>query len=248
MELYGLLGKSLKHSFSGDYFGKKFDDSGIDAEYRLFEFDDVPDLHAFAKENPELRGLNITIPYKRKVIPQLDEVSDIVSLTGNSNVIKVIRKDGDIKLLGYNTDVVGFQKSLNPLVKKRDNLRALILGTGGASHSVAFVLRRMGIYFYYVTRRPVKVEMINYSWITPKIIKECQLIVNATPVGMFPDTDACPDISYESLGPSHILYDLIYNPPETLFLKKGKDAGAVVKNGQEMLEIQAKESWKIWNK
>lgn len=247
MELFGLLGKSLNHSFSPDYFGKKFERKGIDAEYRLFEFDDVPDLHAFAKENPALRGLNVTIPFKTKVVAQLDEVSNIVGLTGNANVIKILRKDENIILSGYNTDVIGFQESLKPLIKQRNNLRALILGTGGASHSVAFVLRKLGIYFYYVTRHPSHVEMINYSRITPEIIKECHLIVNATPVGMSPDTDSCPDIAYGNLGPSHILYDLIYNPPETLFLKKGKEAGAVVKNGQEMLEIQAEESWKIWN-
>lgn len=246
MELYGLLGKTLKHSFSGEYFGKKFEEEGIDAEYRLFEFDDVPDLHAFAKENPSLKGLNVTIPFKRKVIHQLDNVSNIVKMTGNVNVIKVLRKKGDVKLIGFNTDVRGFETSLEPLIRKRNNLRALILGTGGAAHSVAFVLRKMGIYFYFVTRFPNKVEMIGYSWVTPEIIQEYQLIINTSPVGMFPDTDTCPDIPYESLSSEHILFDLVYNPPETCFLKKGKAQSALIKNGQEMLEIQAEESWKIW--
>lgn len=248
MELYGLLGKTLNHSFSGNYFGKKFEHEHIDADYQLFEFEDVPDLHDFAKQHPNLKGLNVTIPYKRKILSQLDEVSNVVKITGNANVVKVIRKKSNIKLRGYNTDVIGFEKSLFPLVKKRNNLRALILGTGGAAHSVAFVLRRLGIYFYFVTRNPSKLEMINYSWVTPEVIKENQLIINASPVGTFPNVDACPKLPYENLGPSHILYDLVYNPPESCFLKKGKEAGAVVKNGQEMLEIQAEESWKIWKK
>jgi len=248
MELYGLIGKTLNHSFSGDYFGKKFEQGNIDAQYQLFEFEDVPDLHDFANQHPDLRGFNVTIPYKIKIIPQLDEVSDFVKITGNANVVKVLRKGGKIKLKGYNTDVIGFEKSLFPLVKKRKNLRALILGTGGAAHSVAFVLRRLGIYFYFVTRKPTKLEMINYTWVTPEVIKENQLIINASPVGMFPDVNACPNLPYEHLSPSHILFDLVYNPPETSFLKKGKEAGAKIKNGQEMLEIQAEESWKIWNK
>ena len=246
MELYGLLGKTLKHSFSEKYFGKKFEEEGIDAEYRLFEFADVPDLHAFAEEHPSLKGLNITIPFKRKVISQLDDVSNIVKMTGSVNVIKVNRKNGNVKLIGFNTDVSGFERSLEPLIRKRNNLRALILGTGGAAHSVAFVLRKMGIYFCFVTRSPNKVEMIGYSWVKPEIIDDYRLIVNTSPIGMFPDTDACPDIPYESLGPDHILFDLIYNPPETCFLKKGKERGAIIQNGQEMLEVQAEESWKIW--
>ena len=246
MELYGLLGKTLEHSFSGNYFGEKFEREGIHAEYQLFEFKHIPDLHDFAKAHPDLKGFNVTIPYKRKVLPQLDEASQVVRMTGNANVIKVIRKNNTIKLSGFNTDVIGFEKSLRPLIKRKKNLRALILGTGGAAHSVAFVLRKLGIYFYFVTRHPNKLEMINYSWITPELIEESQLIVNATPVGMYPDIQACPDLPYESLKPSHILYDLVYNPPESCFLQKGKELGITIKNGQEMLEIQAEESWKIW--
>ena len=246
MELYGLVGKTLKHSFSGNYFGEKFEKELIDAEYQLFEFADIPDLHEFAKEHPNLKGLNVTIPYKRKIVPQLDEVNEVVRLTGNANVIKIVRRNNQIKLKGFNTDVIGFEKSLLPLVKKRKNLRALILGTGGAAHSVAYVLRKLGIYFYFVTRNPNKVEMVSYSWITPELMKESQLIINATPVGMFPDVEACPDLHYESLESSHVLYDLVYNPSESSFLKKGREAGSIIKNGQEMLEIQAEESWKIW--
>ncbi len=246
MELYGLLGETLNHSFSGNYFGKKFEHENIDAEYQLFEFENVPDLHDFAEGHPNLIGLNVTIPYKRQIISQLDEVNNVVRMTGNANVVKVIRKKGKIKLHGFNTDVIGFENSLLPLIKKKKNLRALILGTGGAAHSVAFVLRKLGIYFYFVTRNPSKLEMINYTWVTPEVIKENQLIINATPVGMFPNIDTFPNLPYEYMGSSHILYDLVYNPAEPGFLKKGKEVGAIIKNGQEMLEIQAEESWKIW--
>lgn len=248
MELYGLLGKTLQHSFSGNYFQEKFDVNGIDAEYRLFEMDDVPDLHAFARQYPNLNGLNITIPYKRKIISQLDEMSNMVTMVGSANVIKVVRKKGNIRLIGFNTDVLGFEKSIEPMLRKKTNMRALILGTGGAAHSVAFVLRKLGIYFYFVTRNPKKIETMGYSWITSEVIEEYHLIVNATPIGMFPDTEANPEIPYEELTSLHILFDLIYNPKETMFLKKGKAHGAIIKNGQEMLEIQAEESWKIWKK
>jgi len=248
MDIYGLIGKPLGHSFSGDYFSQKFEKKHIDAEYRLWEMDEMPDLHAFARKHPQLRGLNVTIPYKRTIISTLDELYSPVQIIGSVNVIKVNRKDGEIFLKGYNTDVIGFEKSLKPLVKGRKQLRALILGTGGSAHAVAFVLRKLGIYFYFITRRPKKLEMLGYSWITPVIMNEFQLIVNTTPVGMFPDTEHAPLIPYEMLTPSHILFDLIYNPEETLFLKKGKAQGAVVKNGLEMLKIQAEEAWKIWKK
>ena len=248
MDIYGLIGKPLKHSFSGDYFSRKFEKNHIDAEYRLWEMDDVPDLHAFARKYPQLKGLNITLPYKRKIISTLDELSIPVQIIGSVNVVKVERNSGEIFLKGYNTDVLGFEKSLKPLIKGRKQLRALILGTGGSAHSVAFVLRKLGIYFYFITRRPKKLEMLGYSWITQAIMNEFQLIVNTSPVGMYPDTDHAPVIPYEMLTPGHILFDLIYNPEETLFLKKGKAQGAIVKNGLEMLKIQAAESWKIWKK
>lgn len=248
MDIYGLIGKSLKHSFSEDYFSQKFEKKHIDAEYRLWEMDEVPDLYSFAREHPQLRGLNITIPYKRTIISALDELCAPVQIIGSVNVVKVNRNGGKIFLKGYNTDVIGFEKSLKPLIKGRKQLRALILGTGGSAHAVAFVLRKLGIYFYYITRRPKKLEMLGYSWITPAIMDKFQLIVNATPVGMFPDTEHAPVIPYEMLTPSHILFDLIYNPEETLFLKKGKAQGATVKNGMEMLKIQAEEAWKIWKK
>jgi shikimate dehydrogenase len=247
MELYGLIGKTLSHSFSGDYFSRKFQEKHIDAAYRLWEWDVLPDLYDFARDNPALRGFNVTIPYKRAVIPYMNKLDKTAELTGSVNVVKVKRKKDQIFLQGYNTDVIGFERSLKPLVKRRKELRALILGSGGSAHSVAFVLRKMGIYFTFVTRKPNKLETMGYSWITPAVMEECKLIVNATPLGMYPNTAEAPDIPYDYLTPEHILYDLIYNPAETLFLKRGREKGAVTKNGLEMLQIQAEESWRIWH-
>jgi len=248
MDLYGLIGKSLKHSFSGNYFAQKFEEKHIDAEYRLWEMDKLPDLHDFARGYPNLKGLNITIPFKRSVIPYLDGMGSAAQLTGSVNVVKILQNHGNVLLKGYNTDVVGFEKSINPLIKGRKLLRALILGSGGSAHSVACVLRKKGIYFYFVTRQPRKLEMMGYSWITPAVMKKFMLIVNTTPLGMFPNTTGFPELPYELITPEHILFDLIYNPEETLFLKKGREQGATVKNGLEMLKIQAEESWKIWKK
>ncbi len=246
MELYGLIGKTLKHSFSGDYFAKKFQKLRLDATYRLWEMEDVPDLHAFARKYPQLKGFNVTIPFKRNVMPYMDELGKTALLTGSVNVVKVVRNRDEILLKGFNTDVVGFEESLKPLIKNRKLIRALILGSGGSAHSVAFVLRKLGIYFNFVTRYPKKLEMMGYSWITPAVMKEYKLIVNTTPLGMYPKTNEAPDLPYGLLTPEHILFDLIYNPEETLFLKKGREQGAVTKNGLEMLKIQAEESWKIW--
>ncbi len=248
MELYGLIGKTLKHSFSGDYFSRKFEKKGIDAEYRLWEMEKLPDLRAFVAELPALRGFNVTIPFKREVALYMDTLSKSAQLTGSVNVVKVIRQGDNISLKGYNTDVIGFEKSLKPLIKRRKHLRALILGSGGSAHSVACVLRKRGIYFNFVTRYPKKLEMMGYSWITPAVMREFKLIVNTTPVGMFPHVGQAPEIPYELLTSDHILFDLVYNPEETLFLKKGREKGATAKNGLEMLQIQALESWKIWRK
>ncbi len=248
MDIYGLIGKPLEHSFSGDYFAKKFEEKHIDAEYRLWEMDKLPDLHKFARDNPQLKGLNITIPYKRAVFSEMDKVYSPVSIIGSMNVIKVHRDGDKIILKGFNTDIIGFEKSLRPLIKGQKIIRALILGTGGSSHSVAYVLRRLGIYFSFVTRHPEKMETVGYSWITPAIMNEFHLIVNTSPVGMYPHSEQAPAIPYDLITPNHILFDLIYNPEETLFLKKGKAQGATVKNGLEMLKIQAEESWKIWRK
>ncbi len=248
MELYGLIGKTLKHSFSGDYFAKKFEVKKIDAEYRLWEMEEIRDLHDFARQYPNLRGFNVTLPYKRNAVPFMDDLSREARLTGSVNVVRVFRQGDEVLLKGYNTDVIGFEKSLKPLIKGRRLLRALILGSGGSAHSVAYVLRKLGVYFNFVTRQPKKLEMMGYSWITPAVMEEYKLIVNTTPLGMYPVVDEAPDIPYELLTPGHILFDLTYNPEETLFLRRGREKGAVTKNGLEMLKIQAEESWKIWRK
>lgn len=246
MELYGLIGKSLQHSFSRDYFKQKFADEKIDADYRFFEMDELVDLKTLFASEPELKGLNVTIPYKRVVLHQLDELSDTAQITGSVNVIKANRKNGKMVLKGFNTDALAFESSIKPLIKNRNNLRALILGSGGAAHSVAYVLRKLGIYFYFVSRKPQKVETMTYSWLTNQTIKEFKLIINTTPIGTFPKVTEKPEIPYSELTSEHILYDLVYNPPETSFLKEGKNRGAQIKNGYEMLKIQAEESWKIW--
>ncbi|MBN2614463.1 MAG: shikimate dehydrogenase [Bacteroidales bacterium] len=248
MDLYGLIGKSLKHSFSGEYFGDKFEKEQIDAIYHLFEMEDVPDLHEFLEKNPRLKGLNVTIPYKRMLIQQMDDLSPVAETVGGINVVDVCRRNGKAKLVGHNTDVFGIEQSLKPLIKKREQLRALILGTGGGAHAVAYVLRKWGIYYYYVSRTPKKLIELNYTWLTPKLMQEYELIINTTPLGMHPNEDTYPDILYDKLTENHILFDLVYNPEETLFLKKGKEKGAKTKNGLEMLYVQAEESWKIWNK
>jgi shikimate dehydrogenase len=246
MELYGLIGKSLQHSFSKDYFQKKFANQKVDADYRFFEMDELIDLHDLFESEPNLKGLNVTIPYKRIVVNQLDELSPIARITGSVNVVKRIDQQGRKTLKGFNTDARAFENSIKPMLKGRKELRALILGSGGAAHSVAYVLRKMGIYFYFVSRKPQKVETMSYSWITPKTMQEYRLIINTTPIGTFPKVSEKPDILYEELTSEHILYDLVYNPPETLFLKEGKTRGAQIKNGYDMLKIQAEESWKIW--
>lgn len=248
MDIYGLVGKSLKHSYSGRYFQDKFSKEKIKADYRLFELKSVPDLKEFAKANPQLKGFNVTIPYKRILMQQMDEVSQFAQSAGSINLVNVIRKKGEIILKGFNTDIIGIEKSMKPLIRKRSYLRALILGTGGSAHAVAYVLRKWGIYYYYVSRSPRKLIELDYSWLNPKMIDDYKLIINTTPLGMYPDVETYPHIPYEGLSEENILLDLVYNPEETVFLKKGREKGAITKNGMEMLQIQAEESWKIWKK
>ncbi len=247
MKIYGLVGKSLKHSFSPDYFNNKFRKKNIKAEYRLFELDAIDNLREIVEHTPELAGLNVTVPYKQSVVPFLDKLDPVSLLTGSVNTIKIIRKRNKIILKGFNTDAPAFEASLKPLIKKRDNLKALVLGTGGTAHSVAYVLRKLGVYFYFVSRKPVKVESLRYSWLDEELMEKYKLIINTTPVGMYPDVDKCPEIRYDLLDKENIVYDVIYNPQETLFLKNAKEKGAVTKNGLEMLHRQADLSWKIWN-
>lgn len=246
MDKYGLIGYPLGHSFSKNYFNEKFENEGIDAKYINFEIPQIEDLPEILDSNPELKGLNVTIPYKEKVISYLDFISPEATAIGAVNVIKVEHKGNDTKLKGYNSDVIGFTRSIEPLLEPCHK-KALILGTGGASKAVHFGLNSLGLETVFVSRfeRP---ETIQYDKITPEIIKEYNVIVNCTPVGMYPHTDECPQLPYEAMDSHTLLYDLIYNPDETLFMKKGKEHGATVKNGLEMLLLQAFASWDFWHK
>jgi len=244
MDKYGLLGYPLKHSFSKNYFNEKFISENINAEYTNFEISSIEEFRNVLKENPTLKGLNVTIPYKEQIIPFLNDLSPDAKEIKAVNVIKFIRNKGKLKLIGYNTDIIGFKQSLEPLLKEHHK-KALILGTGGSSKAVYHGLRQLGIKAVFVSRNKLK-DVLMYKDLDENIMRQYTVIVNCTPVGMFPKIDESPNIPYEFLTPDHLLYDLLYNPDETLFLKKGKTAGAVVKNGLEMLLLQAFASWEYW--
>ncbi|WP_106828999.1 shikimate dehydrogenase family protein [Parabacteroides pacaensis] len=247
MQKYGLIGYPLGHSFSKDYFNQKFESEKIDAEYVNFSIPEIKEFKNVLKENPDLCGLNVTLPYKTQVMQYLDEIDEDAKQIGAVNVIKFTKGlFGKLKLKGYNTDVIGFKRSIEPLLDK-NHTKALILGTGGASKAVFHGLKQLGIEATFVSRHPAD-GVITYADITPAILKEYKIIVNTTPLGMFPNINECPDIPYDQLTPTHLLYDLLYNPDETLFMKKGKQKGATVKNGLEMLLLQAFAGWEIWNK
>lgn len=247
MQKYGLLGYPLGHSFSKNYFNQKFESEKIDAQYVNFEISDIKYIKNVLKENPNLNGLNVTIPYKEQVIPYLDDLDEDARLIGAVNVIKFTKGFlGKTKLIGYNSDIIGFKRSIEPLLDS-SHRKALILGTGGASKAVMHGLKQLGVGTTFVSRTP-KEHCITYQDVTPELLERYTVIVNTTPLGMFPNVEACPDIPYDALTPKHLLYDLLYNPDETLFMKKGKEHGAVVKNGLEMLLLQAFAAWEIWQK
>lgn len=245
MDTYGLIGYPLGHSFSISYFNQKFADEGIDAKYENFEIRSIDSLLEVVETTPNLRGLNVTIPYKQKVIPYLDTLSPEAMAIGAVNVIRVVHEGNKTTLKGYNSDVIGFTQSIEPMLEKVHQ-KALILGTGGASKAVDYGLKALGLETVFVSRyqRP---GTIQYCDITPDVIKEYNVIVNCTPCGMYPHVDECPVLPYEAMDSHTILYDLIYNPDETLFMKKGAARGASTKNGLEMLLLQAFASWEFWN-
>lgn len=245
MDKYGLIGYPLVHSFSISYFNQKFIDEKIDAVYENFEIPTIDLLPEVIDSNPDLRGLNVTIPYKQKVMPFLDAISQEAMAIGAVNVIKVTREGGKSRLKGYNSDVIGFTRSIESMLEKFHK-KALILGTGGASKAVDYGLKSLGLETVFVSRyqRP---GTIQYEDITPDIIKEYNVIVNCTPCGMYPHTEECPKLPYEAMDNRTILYDLIYNPDTTLFMKKGAEHGANTKNGLEMLLLQAFASWDFWH-
>ena len=241
MNKYGIIGNPLGHSFSKGFFTEKFAKEGIDAQYLNFQIPEIGKLTDVLKENPELRGINVTLPYKTEVIPFLDELSDEAREIGAVNVVQI--RNGHLK--GFNSDIIGFTRSIQPLLKPHHK-KALILGTGGASRAIRVGLTRLGLEWKYVSRTP-REGMITYNDITAETLKEYEVIVNCSPVGMFPKVDECPAIPYEFLTADNLLYDLVYNPEDTLFLKRGREQGARGKNGLEMLHLQAIASWEFWN-
>jgi shikimate dehydrogenase len=246
MELYGLIGKKLTHSFSPAHFARKFSNLKLNADYRLYEIERISDFQKIIDENKQLRGLNVTIPYKKEIIPFLDTLDPVAKELSAVNTIKIHRQNDKIFLSGFNTDVIGFEESIKPLIHNRKSLSALILGTGGSAQSVAYVLRKIGVNYSFVSRTKKEEASFEYKDLNSETIEKNHLIINTTPLGMFPETENAPPIPYDFIGDHHILFDLIYNPTETLFLQLGKQKGALISNGQKMLEIQAEASWKIW--
>ena len=278
MTSYGLIGYPLGHSFSRKFFTEKFEKEGIDAQYLNFEIPSIEEFPEIIKNNPELRGLNVTIPYKQQVMQYLDDISEEAKAIGAVNVVRIERPSpqpspimgretmrnagnkpdglpikGDMSeglrgsLIGYNSDVIGFVESIRPLLKPHHK-KALILGTGGASKAIRYGLeKKLGMKTLFVSRS-AREGMITYEEVTAEVLKEYEVIVNCSPVGMYPHVDECPALPYEAMNENNLLYDLVYNPLETLFMKKGAEQGATVKNGLEMLHLQAIASWKFWEK
>lgn len=246
MKKFGLIGYPLGHSFSKNFFNEKFASENINAQYVNFEIPAIEDFPKVVTMNPDLCGLNVTIPYKEKVISYLDRVDTVAAEIGAVNVIKFERVKGKLKLAGYNSDVIGFTRSIESLLEPHHK-KALILGTGGSSKAINYGLKQLGLETLFVSRNRHNNQTITYEELTPEVMDEYKVIVNCTPVGMYPQADQCPNIPYECLTPRHLLYDLLYNPDTTLFMKRGSDQGAVVKNGLEMLLLQAFGSWEIWN-
>lgn len=248
MKKYGLIGFPLKHSFSSGFFNEKFGREEIHAEYLNFEIDDIQKVEAIISDNPHLKGLNVTIPYKESILPFLDEISEVAQKIGAVNVVKIKRSEKTDKpiLKGYNTDYIGFKNSIQPLLNPEIHQYGLILGTGGASKAVAQALSDIGIEWKYVSRSK-DINRFTYEELDETIIARHTVIVNASPIGTFPHIDESPAIPYQFLTPNHLLYDLVYNPAETQFLKNGKRKGATIKNGYEMLQLQALAAWEIWS-
>ncbi len=259
MKKFGLIGYPLSHSFSKKYFGEKFEKENLDnCTYELFPIEKIEQLSKLLQEHPDLCGLNVTIPHKINVMHQLDWIADDAKQVGAVNCISISSespvmaaltgevgiKRYDFRLEGYNTDVYGFEMSLRPLLKSTHQ-KAMILGNGGAAKAVKYVLDRLGITYIIVTRKPDP-DTLLFNELTAIHFNEHKLIINTTPVGTYPNFDECPPIPYEFITSAHILFDLIYNPEQTLFLSKGLEKGATIKNGYEMLVLQAEKAWEIW--
>lgn len=246
MRTFGLIGYPLSQSFSQKYFTAKFEREHIDGVYHLLPIPHINEFPALLTQYSGISGMNVTIPYKEQVMQFLTHLNPVAAEIGAVNVIKFKWNGNTPELTGYNTDTIGFTRSLQPFLKPH-HTKALILGTGGAAKSVAYSLGKLGIECKYVSRTPADASVLTYSQLDEKIMEAYTVIVNSSPLGMYPKVDGCPDIPYQFLTPRHLLYDLVYNPEVTLFLQKGADRGAAIKNGLEMLHIQADEAWKIWN-
>lgn len=252
---YGLVGYPLGHSFSAQYFAEKFRREGINATYENFELPSIDQVRLWIKTQPGLQGFNVTIPYKQSVMHYLDDVSHNARSIGAVNVVRIVRDNhGEVRLIGDNSDIIGFTESLRPLLRPEMN-RALVLGTGGASRAVILALLRLGIQPTYVSRHehpegiavgPLIIPVITYAQLTAQTMYRHLLIINTTPLGMYPDVDSLPPIPYHALTLLHVLFDLVYTPEETRFMLEGKRIGATVKNGLEMLHAQAEAAWKMW--
>ena len=242
MRVFGLLGKTLKHSFSKAYFTNKFSELKLsDCSYENFELNSISELQELLSSNPSIQGLNVTIPYKQDVIPFLHEQNEIVRNVKACNCIKIV----DDKLHGFNTDVIGFQQSLKKLLEPHHR-KALILGTGGSSKAVEYALKHLGIDYLFVSRSK-KEQVISYNELTQEILSNHSVIINTSPSGMYQNVTEAPQIPYQFITSQHLLFDLIYNPEKTIFLQRGEQQGAKICNGAEMLILQAEESWRIWN-
>ena len=238
---FGLIGKNIDYSFSKKYFSEKFKKENLDCTYLNFDIENISLIESILQKNG-ISGYNVTIPYKQEIIKFLDEIDEVAKAIGAVNTIKKI----DNKNIGFNTDCIGFEKSLIPLIENKKPDSALILGGGGASKAVKYVLKKIKINYSTVSRKEGKSEFI-YENLNDVIINRFKMIINCSPVGTFPNINKCPNIPYKHLTKEHILYDLVYNPIESLFLRRGRELGCKTKNGLEMLEIQANESWRIWN-
>lgn len=240
---YGLIGYPLSHSFSQKYFTEKFEREGIDAVFHAFSIPSIDDLHEVLKAHPLLQGFAITIPYKRAVIKFLDNASNAVQQMNACNCVKI--RQG--KLYGYNTDVIGFEKSFIKYLQPY-HTNVLILGTGGASSAVEFVLEKLNMHYCFVSRKKDEAKnILSYDDLNEELLSKYKVIINCTPLGTYPNVDEAPDIPYHLLTPQHYLFDLVYNPAKTKFLSLGEQQGATIENGYEMLVLQAEENWKIWN-
>ncbi len=247
MRVFGLIGFPLSHSFSEKYFAEKFRNENIkDAKYKLFPIESIDAMPNMIKNMPDLYGLNVTIPYKQEAMKYLDKLDDIASEIKAVNTIKIERENDSIVLKGFNTDAYGFMDSMKPYLNNKHR-KALVLGTGGASKAVIYVLKKLDIDYLMASRTPRENNHISYNDISVELLNDYKVIINTSPLGMYPKTDMAPDLPYHALGEDHLLYDLVYNPEETKFMALGKAQGAATCNGLKMLYLQAEKAWEIWN-